>query len=75
MDQECKGMSFLLPRILLFSLTRLYFLSGCPAYTSSLATDESVFVENMIDRIQTILPYQRKISFKIGAQKNMVDDR
>ena len=29
--------SFLLPRILLFSLPRLYFLSGWPAYTSCLS--------------------------------------
>ena len=34
--QNCRG-NFLLPKILLFSLPCLYFLSGCPTYTSCLA--------------------------------------
>ena len=47
----------LLPRILLLSLPCLYFLSGCLAYTSCLATGQSVFILNIIDRIQTIVPH------------------
>ena len=42
--QDCGEMGFLLPRILLFSLTSLYFLSGCPAYTSCLANGQLVFI-------------------------------
>ena len=41
---NCRRMGFPLPRILLFSVTRLYFLSGCPTYTSCLATDRSAFI-------------------------------
>ena len=42
--QDCGGMGFLLPRILLFSLPHLYFLSDCPAYASCPATDQSEFI-------------------------------
>ncbi|CAO2624109.1 RalBP1-associated Eps domain-containing protein 2, partial [Lemmus lemmus] len=41
--RDCRW-SFPLSRILLFSLTCLYFLSGCPAYTFCLATGQSAFI-------------------------------
>ena len=53
--QGC-GKRFLLPRILLFSLFHLYFLSGCPTYTSCLATGQSAFIWNTIDRLQNCPP-------------------
>ena len=49
--------AFLLPRILLFSLPRLYFLLGHPAYTSCLATDQSAFIETIqVTGFKTIVP-------------------
>ena len=41
--QDC-GKSFLLPRIFLFSLPHLYFLSGCPTYSFCLPAGQSAFI-------------------------------